>query len=81
MEDFVIVKLKRDSALFVADLNLKQRRLQVVSICMQELILADDTVKIFGNQGQVALGKAHLTIESTEAVGGRGNSEVTDELA
>jgi hypothetical protein len=64
LENFIIVKLCDNLALFIAHFNLQQHRLHVIRIGMQELILSDDTVEGVSNQGQVTLGKSHLTPET-----------------
>lgn len=71
LEYFVVVKLCDNLALLIAHFNLQQHRLHVVSIGMQELILPDDTVEGVSNQGQVTLGKSHLTLETTRVVSRR----------
>ncbi len=71
LEDFVVVKLCDNLTHFIANFNLQQHRLHVIRIGMQELILSDDTVEGVSNQGQVTLGKSHLTPETARVVSGR----------
>lgn len=45
LEDFIVGELKSDPALLITNLNLKQWRLQIIRIRVQELILPYNTVE------------------------------------